>query len=102
MTQGPLDDRKAKSRAWFESLRDDICASFEALEMALPAEAPARFRMLSAKLRKKPAPKFARRRPLQKLSSRKARPKASFCKMAMKSMPTLSHRAWILDSRSSS
>jgi len=40
MTQGPLDDRKEKSRAWFESLRDDICASFEALEMALPAEAP--------------------------------------------------------------
>jgi len=29
--------RKAEARAWFETLRDDICAAFEALEDALPA-----------------------------------------------------------------
>ncbi|MFM2421680.1 MAG: hypothetical protein RL291_210 [Pseudomonadota bacterium] len=34
-----LDRRKAKARAWFEKLRDDICASFEALERDLPATA---------------------------------------------------------------
>jgi len=32
--------RKARARAWFESLRDEICAAFEALEDALPAAAP--------------------------------------------------------------
>src|SRR5262245_65704798 len=32
--------RKARARAWFERLRDDICAAFEALEDALPATAP--------------------------------------------------------------
>ena len=32
--------RKARARAWFESLRDEICAAFEALEVALPADAP--------------------------------------------------------------
>jgi len=35
-----LDSRKARARAWFESLRDDICAAFEKLEDALPAAAP--------------------------------------------------------------
>ena len=35
-----LDARKARARAWFEALRDDICAAFEALEDALPASAP--------------------------------------------------------------
>ena len=35
-----LDARKAKARAWFERLRDDVCAAFEALEDALPAGAP--------------------------------------------------------------
>jgi coproporphyrinogen III oxidase len=35
-----LDVRKAQARAWFESLRDDICAAFEAIEDALPARAP--------------------------------------------------------------
>ncbi|MCK9908892.1 oxygen-dependent coproporphyrinogen oxidase [Microbacteriaceae bacterium K1510] len=35
-----LDDRKARARAWFEHLRDDICAAFEALEDAPPATAP--------------------------------------------------------------
>ena len=32
--------RKTHARAWFEHLRDDICAAFEALEDALPATAP--------------------------------------------------------------
>jgi coproporphyrinogen III oxidase len=27
-----LDDRKARARAWFEALRDEICAAFEVLE----------------------------------------------------------------------
>jgi len=30
------EDRKAKAKAWFESLRDDICAAFEAIEDDLP------------------------------------------------------------------
>lgn len=34
------DTRKAKARAWFEELRDRICAAFELVEDALPAEAP--------------------------------------------------------------
>jgi coproporphyrinogen III oxidase len=46
-----LDDRKARARAWFESLRDDICAAFEDLENALPA---------SAALSDKPAGRFVR------------------------------------------
>jgi coproporphyrinogen III oxidase len=35
-----LDARKSRARAWFERLRDDICAAFEALEQALPQGAP--------------------------------------------------------------
>jgi coproporphyrinogen III oxidase len=31
-----LDDRKARARAWFESLRDRICAAFEHLERRAP------------------------------------------------------------------
>jgi len=32
-----LEDRKTRARVWFERLRDDICAAFEAVEDALPA-----------------------------------------------------------------
>ncbi len=35
-----LDRRKETARRWFESLRDDICAAFEAIENVLPAAAP--------------------------------------------------------------
>ena len=34
-----LATRKARARTWFESLRNDICAAFEALEDAVPAGA---------------------------------------------------------------
>ncbi|MSP44412.1 MAG: oxygen-dependent coproporphyrinogen oxidase [Xanthobacteraceae bacterium] len=37
---GTLDARKTQARIWFERLRDDICAAFEAVEDALPAGAP--------------------------------------------------------------
>jgi coproporphyrinogen III oxidase len=45
-----LAARKERARAWFEHLRDDICAAFEAIEDTLPAgsplsdRAPGRFR----------------------------------------------------------
>lgn len=39
-TDASLDQRKATAKAWFESLRDDICARFEKLESDLPADAP--------------------------------------------------------------
>ena len=32
MTDEPTDDRKAEARIWFESLRDRLCAAFEAIE----------------------------------------------------------------------
>jgi coproporphyrinogen III oxidase len=35
-----IDTRKSRARAWFERLRDDICAAFEAVEDALPKSAP--------------------------------------------------------------
>ena len=35
-----LEGRKEKARAWFERLRDNICAAFESVEVALPAGAP--------------------------------------------------------------
>jgi len=35
-----LEQRKSRARAWFEHLRDEICAAFERLEDALPAGAP--------------------------------------------------------------
>jgi coproporphyrinogen III oxidase len=37
MDAGPLEACKARARAWFETLRDDICTAFEAIEEALPA-----------------------------------------------------------------
>jgi coproporphyrinogen III oxidase len=44
-----LDDRKARARAWFESLRDRIVAAFEALEdeapVALYGPTPGRFEL---------------------------------------------------------
>src|SRR6266700_8004941 len=40
MDAGLTEARKARARAWFERLRDDICAAFEAVEDALPAGAP--------------------------------------------------------------
>jgi coproporphyrinogen III oxidase len=36
----PLEAQKESARVWFERLRDDICAAFEAVEDALPAGAP--------------------------------------------------------------
>jgi coproporphyrinogen III oxidase len=42
-----LDQRRQSARAWFEALRDDICAAFETLEEEAPAalygDAPGRF-----------------------------------------------------------
>jgi coproporphyrinogen III oxidase len=41
MQTDEIEARKTKARAWFEALRDDICAAFEALEEdALTAGAP--------------------------------------------------------------
>ena len=47
----PLADKKQSARAWFENLRDQICAAFEAVEADLPAGAP---------LSDQPAGKFVR------------------------------------------
>jgi coproporphyrinogen III oxidase len=40
MNETEFETRKARARAWFEALRDDICAAFERLEDTLPASAP--------------------------------------------------------------
>src|SRR6202171_850758 len=37
MDTSVIEDRKARARAWFESLRDDICLAFEKLEDDAPA-----------------------------------------------------------------
>jgi coproporphyrinogen III oxidase len=37
MHAGQLEARKARAKQWFESLRDDICTAFEALEAEAPA-----------------------------------------------------------------
>jgi coproporphyrinogen III oxidase len=42
-----IDSQKARAKAWFETLRDEICAAFEAIEDEAPADlypgAPGRF-----------------------------------------------------------
>jgi coproporphyrinogen III oxidase len=40
MDTGQIDTRKETARVWFETLRDQILAAFEAVEDALPAGAP--------------------------------------------------------------
>jgi coproporphyrinogen III oxidase len=40
MDHSSVETCKARARTWFEALRDDICAALEALEEALPADAP--------------------------------------------------------------
>jgi coproporphyrinogen III oxidase len=40
MDAGQIEARKARARAWFERLRDDICAAFETIEDDLPYGAP--------------------------------------------------------------
>src|SRR4051794_11022584 len=40
MDDAQIESRKARARAWFEQLRDDICAALETLENDLPANAP--------------------------------------------------------------
>jgi coproporphyrinogen III oxidase len=37
MDAGQIEGRKARAKAWFEALRDDICAAFERLEAEAPA-----------------------------------------------------------------
>jgi coproporphyrinogen III oxidase len=51
MNCAQLENRKARARAWFEQLRDDICGAFEALERGLPQTAP---------LAERPASRFMR------------------------------------------
>src|SRR3984957_11371532 len=40
METDKIEARKKRARAWFEALRDQIVAAFEAVEDALPATAP--------------------------------------------------------------
>ena len=40
MSESVLESRKARAQAWFETLRDEICAALEALETAVPGHAP--------------------------------------------------------------
>ncbi|HUD87740.1 MAG TPA: oxygen-dependent coproporphyrinogen oxidase [Xanthobacteraceae bacterium] len=40
MDSGQTEERKRRARTWFETLRDQIVAAFEAIEDALPAEVP--------------------------------------------------------------
>ncbi|MGA7485587.1 MAG: oxygen-dependent coproporphyrinogen oxidase [Xanthobacteraceae bacterium] len=45
MSASLLEAHKVDAQAWFETLRDDICAAFERLEVELPAGAPFADRM---------------------------------------------------------
>jgi coproporphyrinogen III oxidase len=40
MDASQIEARQTRARTWFERLRDDICAALEAVEDALPANAP--------------------------------------------------------------
>jgi coproporphyrinogen III oxidase len=40
MDESLLESRKIRAKAWFASLRDEICAAFETIEDALPGSAP--------------------------------------------------------------
>src|SRR5262245_31769784 len=40
MDAGQIEARKTRVRTWFERLRNDICAAFEACERDLPKSAP--------------------------------------------------------------
>jgi coproporphyrinogen III oxidase len=40
MDSSQIEARKTRARTWFETLRDDVCAALEAVEDALPADAP--------------------------------------------------------------
>ena len=51
MTSADIEPRKTRARAWFEALRDDICAALERIEDVLPKDAP---------LGERPAGRFAR------------------------------------------
>jgi coproporphyrinogen III oxidase len=51
MESAEVETRKSRARQWFERLRDDICAALEAIEDALPIDAP---------LGKQPAGRFTR------------------------------------------
>ena len=37
MDMSVMEGRKVRARAWFEALRDEVCAAFEALEDEAPA-----------------------------------------------------------------